>query len=68
MWLDFSCCGMTSNEVTHRLAAEYGVGLGNGGRYGAGSEGFMRFNIACCRSLLDKGLDGIKAFYDKYCK
>lgn len=68
MWLDFRCTRMSSGEITHRLAEEFGVGLGNGSSYGNQSDGFMRFNIACRRELLSRGLESIREFYCKYCK
>lgn len=66
MWLDFRCCGMDSDQVTRRLAREFGVGLGNGAGYGRQADGFMRFNIACPLELLKRGLEGIRGFCGKY--
>lgn len=68
MWLDFSCTGLPSSEVTRKLAGEFGVGLGNGSSYGSQADGFMRFNIACRRELLLRGLESMREFYRKYCK
>ncbi len=33
------------------------VGLNNGGRFGTGGDGWMRINIGCPRSVLQKGLE-----------
>lgn len=68
MWLDMSCYGLTSTEITEILAKEYGVALGDGSHYGKGSEGFMRFNIGCARKTLMEGLELLAAMYDKYVK
>ena len=68
MWIDMSCYGLTSTEITDILAKEYGVALGDGSHYGKGSEGFMRFNIGCARKTLMEGLELLAAMYDKYVK
>ena len=63
MWMDLRCLGMTSNELTLVLGRDYGVGLGNGGHYGAQCDGFMRLNIACPRATLEEGIARIKRCY-----
>lgn len=62
MWLDFTKCGMTSNEITEKLAREYATAVGSGSGYGPDAEGFIRFNIGCPRSVLKQGLDNIIQF------
>jgi cysteine-S-conjugate beta-lyase len=63
MWMDLRCLGMSSDELTLTLGKDYGVGLGNGGHYGAQCDGFMRLNIACPRATLEKGIACIKKCY-----
>lgn len=63
MWMDLRCLGMTSDELTLALGRDYGVGLGNGGHYGAQCDGFMRLNIACPRATLEEGIARIKKCY-----
>lgn len=63
MWMDFNRLGMDSDSLTAVMAREYGIGLGNGGHYGNQCEGFMRFNIACPRKTLKKGVEGLKRLY-----
>lgn len=63
MWMDLRCLGMTSDELTLVLGRDYGVGLGNGGHYGAQCDGFMRLNIACPRATLEEGIARIKKCY-----
>lgn len=65
MWLDLRCLGMSSDELTAVLGRDYGVGLGNGAHYGAQCEGFMRLNIACPRSTLEKGIQAIISCYSE---
>ena len=63
MWLDLRCLGMSSDELTVTLGRDYGLGLGNGAHYGAQCDGFMRMNIACPRSTLEKGIEALKKCY-----
>lgn len=68
MWLDMTCAGKTSDELTDILAGEFGIALGNGHHYGDEADGFMRFNIGCTRQVLRQGLERMEQFYDKYVK
>ncbi len=63
MWLDLRCLGMSSDELTVTLGREYGIGLGNGAHYGKQCDGFMRMNIACPSSTLEKGVAALKKCY-----
>lgn len=56
MWMDFTCYGKTSEELT-ALFARHGAALGNGLHYGAGHDGFIRMNLACPASQLTMGLE-----------
>jgi cystathionine beta-lyase len=42
------------------LTEKGGVALSDGLSFGDRGEGFMRFNFACPRSMLQEGLEGIK--------
>ena len=68
MWLDMTCCGKTSGELTTILAKEYGIALGDGRHYGEQAEGFMRLNIGCTHDTLRKGLEQLARFYADYMK
>lgn len=68
MWLDMTCYGLTSGEITEILAKEYGIALGDGSHYGKQAEGFMRFNIGCARETLMQGLEQLAKMYEKYVK
>lgn len=66
MWLDMTCFGKTSGELTAILAKEYGLALGDGSHYGKQAEGFMRLNIGCTRETLQKGLEQLAKMYADY--
>ena len=68
MWLDMSCYGLSSSEITSILAKEYGVALGDGSHYGKGSEGYMRVNIGAAKETVMQGLEQLAKMYEKYAK
>lgn len=68
MWLDMRCCGILDDSLAAALAQECGVGLGSGASYGKQAAGYLRFNIACPRATLEKGLAGLRRFYEAHCK
>ena len=68
MWLDMTCFGKTSEELSDLLAGQYNIALGVGSHYGKQADGFMRFNIGCPRSILDQGLERLAQCYRDHVK
>ena len=56
LWIEIRATGLSSEEVTRRLADEARLMVSPGTLYGAAGEGFIRLNIACPRTLLEEGL------------
>lgn len=56
VWMDCRVLGIPSETLEQRLVDEAGLWLNAGTMYGAEGEGFMRWNIACPRATLTKGL------------
>ena len=54
--------GFTSEELEHRLVTEARLWLNAGTMYGAEGEGYMRWNIACPRSVMLQGLERFRHF------
>lgn len=59
VWMDCSSLGMPSNALEHALLDDARLWLNAGTMYGAEGEGYMRWNIACPRSVM---LDGLNRF------
>lgn len=59
VWMDCSCLGMPSDALEHALLDDARLWLNAGTMYGAEGEGYMRWNIACPRSVM---LDGLNRF------
>lgn len=59
VWMDCSSLGMPSDALEHALLDDARLWLNVGTMYGAEGEGYMRWNIACPRSVM---LDGLNRF------
>lgn len=59
VWMDRSSLGMPSDALEHALLDDARLWLNAGTMYGAEGEGYMRWNIACPRSVM---LDGLNRF------
>ena len=65
VWIDCRTLGLSSEELEHRLVQEAKLWLNAGTMYGAEGEGFMRWNIACPRSVMLQGLERFRDFVRK---
>lgn len=59
VWMHCSSLGMPSDALEHALLEDARLWLNAGTMYGAEGEGYMRWNIACPRSVM---LDGLNRF------
>ena len=64
VWTDCRKLGLSSDVLQSCLLAEAGVWLNSGTMYGAEGEGFMRWNIACPRSVLVQAMARFRDFVD----
>lgn len=62
VWTDCRSLGMTSDELQTRLLKKVGLWLNSGTMYGAEGEGFLRWNIACPRAVLEDALERFGRF------
>ncbi|WP_418697305.1 MalY/PatB family protein [Bacteroides sp.] len=62
VWMDCSTLGKASTQMEHLLKEKARLWLNAGTMYGEEGEGFMRWNIACPRSVLIKGLKRFRKF------
>ncbi len=66
VWMDCSALGLKSEELEEKLVESAKLWLNAGTMYGTfDGEGYMRWNIACPRSVLREGLDRFLAFVRK---
>lgn len=64
VWADCRALHLSSDILQARLLETTGLWLNSGTMYGAEGEGFLRWNIACPRSLLQDALFRFKDFVD----
>jgi cystathionine beta-lyase len=60
MWLDCRQMGMSGKDLHRFFIEKAGVGMNEGSAFGPGGEGFMRINLACPRSVVEKALKQIE--------
>ncbi|WP_297088816.1 PatB family C-S lyase [uncultured Draconibacterium sp.] len=57
IWMDFREYGMKNEKLMKFTVDNAKVGLNDGGRFGTGGDGWLRINIGCPRSILEKALE-----------
>ncbi len=63
LWLDCSAFGLDQSGIDDFFLSKAKVALNSGASFGEGGNGFVRMNLACPRSLVQEGLDRIKAAF-----
>ena len=56
LWLDFSYYGLSDEALDQTIIHKANLWLDSGHIFGPAGSGFQRLNIACPRSILEKGL------------
>ena len=56
LWLDFSDYGLSNKDLDQTIIHKANLWLDSGHIFGPSGSGFQRLNIACPRSVLEKGL------------
>ena len=67
VWTDCSILHMSSDELQALLLEETGLWLNSGTMYGEEGEGFMRWNIACPRAVLEDAVTRFLKFVSTRC-
>lgn len=60
-WMDCRVLGLSSEALEERLLRDAKLWLNAGTMYGDEGEGFMRWNLACPRALLQEGLSRFRS-------
>ena len=58
-WVDFRGLGLSADEVKDRIVNKAGVIVEDGRSFLSGGEGYIRFNLACPRSIIAQAIDRI---------
>lgn len=60
IWLDCRELGLEQDELNSLFINDAKLALNNGTAYGLGGEGYMRLNVGCPRSIVEKALNNLK--------
>jgi len=63
IWLDMNACGLTDAELDKLLVEKAGLWVSNGSIFGDEGKGFIRINIACPLSTLEKAFNKLAAAF-----
>ncbi|MCD8217836.1 MAG: aminotransferase class I/II-fold pyridoxal phosphate-dependent enzyme, partial [Clostridiales bacterium] len=66
LWIDCTDLAGDRVDLAAFIRKETGLFLSKGSAYGVNSEGFLRMNIACPRSVVEDGLKRLKAGIKAY--
>ena len=58
-------CDLSNEELEHKILYDCHLWLDMGYIFGKEGEGFLRFNLACPRETLEKGLRQLKEGFEK---
>lgn len=56
VWVDFRGTGMTTEEIERFIIHDAHIAVDLGTWFGAGGAGFLRFNLACPRMLVERAM------------
>ena len=62
-WVDFEGTGMTREEFTGRVERDARIAVNRGPTFGTGGEGFLRFNIAAPRAVVEDATARLRAAF-----
>ena len=65
IFIDARRLDLTNSDLVDFFVKEAKVGMNDGAMFGEGGEGFMRMNVGCPRSIIEKAMKQIKEAYDK---
>lgn len=65
MWLDCRELGLSHKDLVNLFVNKAKLALNSGAMFGKEGEGFMRLNVGCPRSVLEKALNNLKNAIDE---
>lgn len=65
VWLDCRTLNLSQSELVSLFVNEARLALNDGSMFGPGGEGYMRLNVGCPRSILEKALNNLKTALER---
>jgi cystathionine beta-lyase len=56
-WLDFTALGLDPSDLLKKVQREAGIAVNAGPSFGKGGAGWLRFNFACRRAMVEDCVD-----------
>ena len=63
VWVDFRGTGMTTEEIERFIIHDAHIAVDLGSWFGEGGAGFLRFNLACPRMLVERAMEQLTAAF-----
>jgi cystathionine beta-lyase len=60
MWLDFTALNLDNDSLNDFIIEKAGLGLNKGNSFGKLGSGYMRINVACPKSIVEKAMHQLK--------
>lgn len=64
-WVDFRGTGLSTEEVIDRVQKQAGIATNHGAMFGEGGEGYLRFNFACRREMVEEAIKRLQGVFVK---
>ena len=64
-WVDYQAYNLSLSEYKQKIEAETKVAASYGEMFGNGGAGFLRFNIATPKKVLDSALTRLEAAFNR---
>jgi cystathionine beta-lyase len=62
-WVNFEKTGLSTNEVIERVEKQARIATNHGAMFGKGGEGYLRFNFACQREVVEQAIIQLKKVF-----
>ncbi|MGB1311716.1 MAG: MalY/PatB family protein [Leucothrix sp.] len=56
-WVNFEKTGLSTAQVIERVQKQAGIATNHGAMFGSGGEGYLRFNLACQRDVVEQAIE-----------
>jgi cystathionine beta-lyase len=60
VWIDFKGTGLSTEEIEKFIVEKAHIGVDMGSWFGQGGAGYLRFNVACPRSILVRAMEQLE--------
>ena len=62
-WVDFTGTGLSTAEVISKVQKEAKIATNIGAMFGEGGEGYLRFNFACRREIVEQAVERLRKVF-----